>query len=138
MNKSVALLFKEIAEDEEFGKEILQQEEAEKIMEIAEKKGIKLTEENISEVSAILNDYENEYQEIEISDDNLEAVAGGRGFFKSVKSFARDVETVVKIVKNINLSEKDNTYNGTSSSGAKGTIPPPIPMYVANGRKNNG
>lgn len=119
MDKSVELLFRKIAEDEDFGKEILQQEEAEKIIEIAEKKGIKLTEKNISEVSAILNDNENEYQEIEIFDDNLEAVSGGRRLFEPANSLIRGVEIAIKIVRVINSSEKENSY-------------------LTNDRKNNG
>ena len=91
MDKSLELLFEKMAENEDFTKVILHQKTSEDVIKIAGQEGLELTEENLNEVGNILKKYNNEdeieMEEEELSDENLENVAGG-SLFKSVKSFA--------------------------------------------------
>jgi len=141
MDKSLELLFEKMAEDEEFAKVILSQETSQSVIKIAGKEGIELTEENLNEVGSILKKYRNEDQiemeEEELSDENLENVAGG-SLFKSVKSFVKNVRTVIGIMESIEINVNiTNTPPDTSTSPNQNYGRRTIPSYPSSGGSDN-
>lgn len=77
MNKSIEELFKKMKEDKTFAESILNQTEKEKVIEFAKAEGIELTLEDIDEANAIILKGIQSKQEGELSEEELENVAGG-------------------------------------------------------------
>ncbi len=77
MNKSIEELFKKMKEDKSFAEGILTQTEKEKVIELAKAEGIDLTLEDIDEANAIILKGVQAKQEGELSEEELENVAGG-------------------------------------------------------------
>jgi predicted ribosomally synthesized peptide with nif11-like leader len=96
MQKSVEMLLKKMNEDKVFAEKILSQTEKEKVIEIAKGEGIELTMEGIDEANEIIVKVLQPESEGELSEEDLEKVAGG-GLFKDINAslkFSADVITV--------------------------------------------
>ncbi len=77
MNKSIEELFEKMKEDKTFAESILSQTEKEKVIELAKSEGIEMTLEDIDEANAIILKGIQTKQEGELSEEELENVAGG-------------------------------------------------------------
>lgn len=77
MKKTVEMLLKKMGEDKLFAEKILSQTEKEKVIEIAKEEGIELTIEDIDEVNELLTKALQARKEGELSEEELENVAGG-------------------------------------------------------------
>ena len=77
MQKATELLLKKLNEDKAFAEKVIAQTETEKVIEIAKNEGIELTIENIDEVNEILRQAISKQTEGELSEEELENVAGG-------------------------------------------------------------
>lgn len=77
MKESVGLLFKKMNEDKAFAERILSQTEMEKVLEVAQEEGIALTLEDIDDANAIIAKALEKQNEGELSEEELENVAGG-------------------------------------------------------------
>lgn len=77
MKKTVEMLLKKMGEDKLFAEKILSQTEMEKVIEIAKEEGIELTIEDIDEVNELLTKALQARKEGELSEEELENVAGG-------------------------------------------------------------
>lgn len=82
MKESVEMLLKKMGEDKAFAEKILSQTEREKVVEIAEEAGIAITLEDIDETNAVIAKALKVQNEGELSEEELENVAGG--FFLEV------------------------------------------------------
>ena len=77
MQKATEFLLKKMKEDKAFAEKVLAQTEKEKVIEIAKNEGIELTLENIDEVNEVLTQAVSKQAEGELSEEELENVAGG-------------------------------------------------------------
>ena len=77
MQKATEFLLKKMKEDKAFAEKVLAQTEKEKVIEIAKNEGIELTLENIDEVNEVLSQAISKQDEGELSEEELENVAGG-------------------------------------------------------------
>lgn len=84
MNKTVKKLFEEMNKDQKFAEKLLSLRETEEVIALAGEKGIALTGEDIEEanrlISATLDRQKGDGPGGELSEEDLEAVAGGFGF----------------------------------------------------------
>lgn len=77
MNVAIEMLFKKMTEDKSFAEKILLQTEKEKVIELAKAEGITLTLEDIEGVNEIIRQTAQPKNEGELSEEELENVAGG-------------------------------------------------------------
>ncbi|MBK5246749.1 MAG: Nif11-like leader peptide family natural product precursor [Peptostreptococcaceae bacterium] len=77
MKKATELLLNKMKEDKAFAEKVIAQTETEKVIEIAKNEGIELTIENIDEVNEVLRQVISKQSEGELSEEELENVAGG-------------------------------------------------------------
>ncbi|MDD4565940.1 MAG: Nif11-like leader peptide family natural product precursor [Eubacteriales bacterium] len=77
MRESVEMLLKKMGEDKLFAEKILSQTEKEKVIEIAKDEGVEITIEDIDEVNEMLTKALKMKKEGELSEEELENVAGG-------------------------------------------------------------
>lgn len=77
MKESVEMLLKKMSGDKAFAEKILSQTEKEKVIEIALEEGIALTLEDIDEANVVIAKALEKQNEGELSEEELENVAGG-------------------------------------------------------------
>ena len=77
MNKEIEKLFKKMNEDKCFAEKIVSQKENEKLIEIAKGEGIELSVKDIDEANEIVKKAMEAKNEGELSEEELENVAGG-------------------------------------------------------------
>jgi len=77
MTKSAETLLMKMGEDKSFAEKILTQTEKKEVIEIAKDEGIELTMEDIDEVNEMLTKALQAKKEGELSEEELESVAGG-------------------------------------------------------------
>lgn len=85
MKESIEKLFKKMNEDKAFAEKLLSQTENEKLIEVAKEEGIELALEDIAEANEIIAKAMEKKNEGELSEDELENVAGG-GFIMTAIS----------------------------------------------------
>lgn len=88
MKKSAEALLKKMSEDKDFAEKILSQTEREKVIEIAGGEGIELASEDIDEANEAISKALQTKKEGELSEEELENVAGGFIFEATVASAA--------------------------------------------------
>lgn len=77
MAKALEMFFKKLGEDEEFTKKVFSTEEKENVQKLAKEVGIELSLEEIDQAKEILQKIMTSEPEGELSEDELENVAGG-------------------------------------------------------------
>lgn len=77
MTNSAEMLLKKMGEDKSFAEKILSQTEKEKVIEIAKDEGIELTMEDIDEINEAIGKALQQNNEGELTEEELENVAGG-------------------------------------------------------------
>jgi predicted ribosomally synthesized peptide with nif11-like leader len=107
MTKSAEMLLKKMGEDKSFAEKILSQTEKEKVIEIARGEGIELTMEDIDEINESIVKALQQKKEGELSEEELESVAGGINFdgWKAMTATVKAKLTAVEMsVINISLA----------------------------------
>jgi len=80
MKDSTEKLLKKMNENNEFAEKIFTQTENEKVIELAKEEGIELNLDNIAEANEIIKNAMEEFQEGELSEEELEDISGGLRF----------------------------------------------------------
>ncbi|MDD4565950.1 MAG: Nif11-like leader peptide family natural product precursor [Eubacteriales bacterium] len=88
MTKSAKMLLKKMGEDKAFAEKILSQTEKEKVIEIAKGEGIDFTMEDIDEINEAVAKALQQKNDGELSEEELESVAGGILFETTLVSAA--------------------------------------------------
>lgn len=88
MKKSVEALLKKMIEDKTFAEKIISQTEREKVIEIARNEGIEIISEDIDEANEAISKALQVKKEGELTDEELESVAGGSIILTAITSVA--------------------------------------------------
>lgn len=100
MNERIEIFLKKLVDDKEFGEKIFKEEnKAEDVQNIAKEAGIELTLEEVNEVKELIIKAYDSQNEGELSEEDLENVAGG--LVDEILSLA---DTVLNIVPELSKS----------------------------------
>ena len=124
MKHSTEKLLKKMNENSKFAEKIFTQTENKKVIELAKEEGIELTLDNIVEANEIIKNAMEEFQEGELSEEELEDISGGLRF-KLGKGKA-DISLNINI--NINKKTINNTIENAIISAITFTYEKGIPF----------